>query len=204
MLPADGLVYDIEIYKAIHQGGEWLDDIEYCKGFHDKANMGITVIAAFDLATRLPHIFLKDNFDKFVELAASREHIIGFFSKEFDDEVCCLHGIQVKTTYDLHEEVKIAAGHSAKHRISGYGLDKMAYANFGEKKSMDGADAPIEWQRGNYGKVIDYCLRDVMLAMKLLISGSSLTSPVDGKPLKPLRSLLEGKYNGPQVTLDLG
>jgi hypothetical protein len=49
----------------------------------------------------------------------------------------------------------------------GYSLGAVAFANMGIHKSGEGANAPIEWQRGNVGAVIDYCLNDVKITKRL-------------------------------------
>ena len=42
-------------------------------------------------------------------------------------------------------------------------LKYMAAGSIGGEKLMDGANAPIEWERGNYQDVIDYCVQDTVL-----------------------------------------
>lgn len=43
------IVYDIEIIKAIPgRNGEREEGIEYAEGFHDHANLGVSVIGAYD------------------------------------------------------------------------------------------------------------------------------------------------------------
>ena len=36
---------------------------------------------------------------------------------------------------------------------------------------MDAKKAPMEWRKGNYEKVIDYCKKDVDLEYKLYLKG---------------------------------
>ena len=42
-------------------------------------------------------------------------------------------------------------------------LKYMAAGSLNDDKLMDGADAPDEWENGNYTKVIDYCEKDTVL-----------------------------------------
>lgn len=51
---------------------------------------------------------------------------------------------------------------------SGYGLDAVCETNFGMRKTGNGALAPILWQQGKRGQVIDYCLQDVKMERTLL------------------------------------
>jgi hypothetical protein len=197
LLPQDALIYDAEIIKCIPDKGKPNDEnYEYCQGWGDHKGMGISCICAFDLFTRMPHVFLKDNFDEFQDLVAEREYVIGFNSKHFDDKLCAAHGLKVQTTFDLHCEYKIAMGYGANARIIGSGLDPIAMKQFGVGKSEKAKGAPQMWQDGEHGRVINYCMRDVMLTMKILLRGHNLVSIESGKLMMPLRSLFEAKHDG--------
>ena len=50
----------------------------------------------------------------------------------------------------------------------GFGLDATAKANQIGGKTGTGELAPINWQRGKIGNVIDYCLEDVRLTKRLI------------------------------------
>ena len=66
---------------------------------------------------------------------------------------------------------------------SGYKLESWASANFGAGKTGDGAMAPVDWQRGRYGSVVDYCLADVWLTKRLMdrvLACGILANPNDG------------------------
>lgn len=97
--------------------------------------------------------------------------------------------------YDLLRELWAAAGlppafDGKTH--GGYGLDATCEKNFGSRKSGNGGLAPVLWQQGKIGKVIDYCLNDIRMTKQIfdqvLISGT-LISPKTGTTLKmrPLR-----------------
>ena len=50
-------------------------------------------------------------------------------------------------------------------------LAKVAQAmNISQEKLMDGADAPKEWQAGNYQKVMDYCLGDCQITNLVILA----------------------------------
>lgn len=179
------LIYDCEIEKCIPERNAPNDpSLAYCRGWDDHANMGIAVIGVWDYQTQSPRVFLRDNFAEFAALVKQRETIIGFNSHFFDDLLCAANGIEVTTTYDLLVEVRRALGQPDGYvrgvTRSGYRLEDLARANLGEGKSGDGAQAPILWQRGQQGAVIDYCLRDVMLTKRLLESYDELKDPNDG------------------------
>lgn len=168
------IIYDCEIVKAIQKKGEpRINGIEYCDGWKDFTNMGISVICAYDYATDRYRAFCDDNFGEFEILVDSTDCVVGFNSLAFDNKLCAEYGIKVpdEKSYDLL--VEIWAGNKLGPNFvypshAGYGLDSMAKANVGQQKTNNGAFAPVLWQRGQIGQVIDYCLQDVALTKKLV------------------------------------
>jgi hypothetical protein len=115
--------------------------------------------------------------------------VVGFNSANFDDKLMAAHGIKVKTTYDVLEQVRIAAGfephHTSVRRGYSYKLDAIAQAN-GMAKTGSGALAPVLWQQGKHQEVKDYCLNDVRITRNILELGlkGELIDPNTGKRLK--------------------
>lgn len=178
----DAIVYDAEIVNCVPTSDEPRDpDLAYCQGWNDKAGMGVAVVAAIDLWTGQPRIFLEDNLAEFAAMVATRFHLIGFNSKSFDDPLLAAAGVSVTTTYDLKLEFFKALGQRLKSYKGGRTLDAIAAANLGEQKSMKGALAPVLWQRGQKGQVIDYCLKDVFLTARLIHKLPALIDPVTGQ-----------------------
>ena len=193
------LIYDCEIIKAIAKKREQrLEGIEYCDGWRDFEGMGISVICAMDVDARRVRVFCKDNFDEFQKLVDDHDAIIGFNSIAFDNRLCEANGINVPDhrSYDILIEVWRAAGLGPEFKYpshAGFGLEALCKENFGLTKSGNGALAPVDWQRGDIGKVIDYCLNDVGLTYKLLAKinrGEILRNPKGGAFLK-CRSITE-------------
>ena len=168
------IIYDCEIIKAVPQRNEErLSDIEYCDGWDDVENMGISVICAYDYETERYRTFLEDNSKEFQALVDDADLVIGFNSLKFDNTLCRAHGLSVpdEKSYDLLVEIWKGAGLGPKFEYPshvGFGLDVCSKANFGTEKTHHGALAPVDWQRGNYGVVIDYCLNDVKLTKDLI------------------------------------
>lgn len=187
--PSSALIYDCEIEKCIpERDGSRSPKLAYCEGWHDHANMGLTVICAWDYLTQMPRVFLGDNLPAFADLVKQREHVLGFNSRYFDDLLCQANGIEVTTTYDLLVEVRRATGQPSAYvrglTRAGYRLEDLCRANFGEGKSGNGELAPALWQQGRHGEVIDYCLRDVMLTKRLVESYTGLVDPNGGPGLE--------------------
>jgi hypothetical protein len=189
------IIYDIEIIKAIppKDSSQRLDGIIYNDGWGDHANMGVSVIGCYDYQEDRYRVFLEDNFNEFVALLSARPVAIGFNNLKFDNIVlkaCDIVDVWEEKTYDILQEIWAANG----SRFSPSGLDAVCKANFGTSKTGDGALAPVDWQRGNYGKVIDYCMNDVRMTkqvMDLILRGACIVSPKDGKLLNLRRPMIE-------------
>lgn len=184
------IIYDCEIVKAIQSNNETsIEGIEYCEGWKDFENMGISIIGAYDYDSSRYRVFAKDNFQEFQDLVDSTDLVIGFNSLAFDNQLCAAHGIMVRDdkSYDLLVEIWKAAGLGDEFEYPshlGFSLDECAQANFGLSKTGHGALAPVDWQRGNIGRVIDYCLNDVYLTKLLadeVFGEGSIIDPKDSK-----------------------
>jgi hypothetical protein len=184
------IVYDLEVIKAIPTKEPRIKGIEYAESWQDHANMGVSVIGAYDFAADRYRVFTKDNWDEFVELAIDDSTMAGFNSIPFDNAVLKAAGIvdiPENQCYDLLREIWKAAGLGPIFLYpshAGYSLDAVAKANGIKGKTGHGALAPVDWQRENIGKVIDYCLMDVAITaklIKLVIAQGELRSPVTGE-----------------------
>lgn len=187
------LIYDCEIVKCIpNRDGTRFDGYEYCEGWHDHANMGISVIGYQWSGLSAPrHCRTVEDF----RLVYSMHPIVlvGFNSHNFDDKLLAANGLEVVTGYDILEEVRIAAGFGPTYdtvpKGFSYSLDAIARMN-GMAKTGDGASAPQLWQRGNHKQVIDYCVNDVRITKAILELGlaGELKDPNTGEKLQ-LRTL---------------
>lgn len=190
----NALIYDIEIAKAIQSRGESrLEYVEYCKGWGDHAGMGISCICAYDYVERSYRVFMKDNMAAFKDLLVNRNLIVGFNSIKFDNEVLLYHpetsGVSLSLkSYDLLREIWIGVGLNpdkfSPKTHGGYGLDDVCKINFGMLKSGNGALAPVDFQRGNYGGLVDYCLNDVRMTKSLfdrVLETGQILSPKTGE-----------------------
>lgn len=227
MLP---LFYDCEILALVDTGKQKrvhinpLETVEvpvyrhpgipYAKDFQDYENMGISVLG-FALGDNPPAFVVGDErvschreivFRQFQALAA-QSYVIGFNTIQFDDNLCAAQGIQIKTSYDLLLEVRIAAGFSADYksvpRGYSYKLEHLAIANGLPGKLIPGALAPLEWHRGQYGLVTDYACQDADWIRTLLRRGlrGELIDPNTGLPLKlrPLPEHVEFSLSEPEL-----
>ena len=147
------LIYDCEIIKAIQGKNEELrQGIEYCQGWRDFENMGISCIGAYDYEEDRYRVFCADNFADFQSLVDGHDVIVGFNSIGFDNKLCAANAILVpdEKSYDILVEVWLAAGLGPLFEYPshiGFGLDAICQANFGQKKTGHGAVAPVQWQQ---------------------------------------------------------
>jgi len=183
------LIYDCEIIKGILKKDDYpIPGVQYCDGWRDFANMGISVICAYDYGESRYRVFCRDNFEDFQSLAEDR-NVVSFNGLAFDDKLCEANGLRVKTQYDILVATWVAAGLPPEFSYPthiGYGLDAICQANHIGRKTGNGALAPIQWQQGKIGAVIDYCLHDVRITKLLfdeILSVGKLTSPVERKVL---------------------
>lgn len=139
-------------------------------------------------------------FDFFVDQVRTNKEkgrqLIGFNSISFDDDLLGENGYDVLTDIDLLCEVRIASQqppyYDKRRTRGGYSLNNLAFANNLRTKTMSGAIAPIEWQRGNKEAVRQYCLHDVLIT-KQLFELDVIIDPTDSEPLVISRS---GNYDG--------
>jgi hypothetical protein len=186
------LIYDIEIAAAVPGKEARVQGVEYCAGWHDQANMGVSVICAYELEAERSRCFFLDNRDAFQQLVDEADLIVGFNSIPFDNSVlraCGWTNVPDEKSYDILREVWAASGLGPKFKYPshvGFGLDQCALAHFGVGKSGYGGTAPIDFQRGRYGSLVDYCLNDVWLTTCLfrhIVDDGWLTCPKTGTRL---------------------
>lgn len=165
------LVYDLEIRKGI-LGRQDIPEagIDYCQGWGDHANMGISCLCAYDSGEDRYRVFFDDNRGCFEELVKKADLLVGFNNIRFDDKVLAACGWPVGhgvPRYDILREIAAAKGLNPNGIHGGHSLEACSTANGGSPKSGHGAQAPIDWQRGRTGSLVDYCLEDVRLTRQL-------------------------------------
>jgi len=188
------VVYDVEIALAIPSRDEpKLPVFDYCEGWGDKSNMGVACAAACVLSSTwtIPQyrVFFKDNLESLKKLLRDADLVVGHNILAFDNELLKCEGLVIPESkcYDTLRESWLAAGLEPQYKSkshAGFSLDSLCEANFGEKKIGNGAFAPLLFQVGKYGELVDYCLRDVWLTVMLFKTMSS-----EGRQLRDPRNL---------------
>lgn len=203
MFPPNTWVFDLEIIAAIPSKGEApVPGIRYCRHWGDHSNMGVSVLCCArpdgsDMRTFTGDPFMPLNtawgtLMEFYQLSLAADLLVGYGSVFFDAKVLAARGIHLRPArhMDLHREVKKALNNQAP---KGWSLSAASERIGYNAKAYDGALAPIDWQRGNYQQVADYCQTDVLrtcaLARYYAANACSLLAPENGRVF--LRSIPE-------------
>lgn len=175
------LIYDCEIIKAIRDPKKVdLAHIEYCNGWDDYENMGISVIGVNFIDIELDNITSHSNTSLSVlDLYSFQDGLdiidvlVGFNNQSFDDKLLKANGFIIPDTvvnYDLLAEIWEGVGLGREFVYpthAGFSLDAICKANGLGEKSGEGANAAVLWQKGKHQEVIDYCENDIKLTRKL-------------------------------------
>lgn len=186
----NALIYDIEIRKAVpDRRNPNQEGVEYCAGWEDHKNMGVSVVGVYDYNTDRYRVFMEDNIHELAELVRDRSTLVSFNGVGFDNKVLEHHMnpmlLELSKCYDILREMWVAAGLAPEFDYrthGGYRLDDTAYVNLGISKSGDGGNAPVLWQQKEIGTLVDYCLEDVRITKRLFdrVKGiGGLRSPKD-------------------------
>lgn len=179
------LLLDCEIEKAILGKNETpIPGIQYCQGWRDFQGMGISCIGgwqSWDDRYRVfakpvsgsPQAAIRDIVLPIIYAIDRTDYVITFNGVGFDGPLMAEHGVIIppEKHVDLLVQIWLAHGLSPTFCYpthTGFGLDACCKANGIGDKSGHGALAPVDWQRGKYCEVIDYCLNDIWLTKELL------------------------------------
>jgi len=157
------IVYDLETCKSADQCS---------RGWESPDEMGISVLCAFDYEIMRYRVFMDDNLSEFVERANRPGTLLVAFNQlGFDNRVIRatkIGGVALALKpdaelkqYDMLFESRLGAGESPGVRTAGFRLDDHLKALSLPMKTGYGAMAPVWWQAGQVGKVVDYALSDV-------------------------------------------
>lgn len=173
---------------------KYRDDLmyEFCTGFEDYENMGISCVSVWDLNTNTPFTFFDcpEDLDDLQELIKERDFIVGYNNIKFDNNLLRANGIELKPSFDLLRAIwkaaKLDPDNFNINTHKGYGLDSVSAINSGLRKLGQGTQAPKLYQDGKLGQLVRYGMRDVMMTRSVFLRAikNDLVSPVTGKILE--------------------
>ena len=132
-------------------------------GSNDPASLSLAVVCIHDSETDAYTSYFEEDLPKLWPILERTDLLIGFNSDHFDIPILNKYYSGDLTrirSMDLMKEIKKKLG----RRI---GLNAVASATLGKKKSGSGVFANVWWQRGEKQKVVDYCIDDVRLTKEL-------------------------------------
>jgi len=142
------VVFDIETSNFFQETGS-----------NDPASLDLACICIHDSETDKYSSYTKETLDKLWPILEKTDLLIGFNSDHFDIPLLSKyysgHLDKIKSL-DILKEVRKSLGRRIK-------LDTLAEATLGRNKTADGLAAGIWWKKGEYQKVIDYCIEDVRI-----------------------------------------
>jgi hypothetical protein len=157
------VVYDLEIKNEIGKNGVTWQSFD---------KMGISVGCAFDYRDYRFRVFMDDNLHELADrLNEPGTLVVAFNHISFDNNLLRGCGFDLKpdaelNNYDMLVESRNGARCPNQFQ-KGFRLDDHLHAMKLPCKTANGALAPVWWQEGRVGKVIDYCLDDVMVEKQL-------------------------------------
>lgn len=153
---ADYLVFDIET-KDLAPKDSSLENL---------AQLGVSVVCAYDSKVGKMLTFFEDDMPKLVKLMYDRL-VVGYNIRRFDLPVLTGYGLQMDKleVFDLMDEVERGMG---RKWIK---LEYVAQGTLGEGKSADGKIA-VEWyKQGKMKELAEYCAVDVEVTHKVFRHG---------------------------------
>ena len=132
---------------------------------HEK--LGISVMALYDYGTQKGVVFEEKELSKSFPILENASYVIGYNSNGFDLPVLQAYypgNILALSTFDLLEDIRIKIG----RRL---GLNDMAAATLGKKKTGHGLMAIDYYKEGKIEELKKYCLDDVMITKELFEYG---------------------------------
>lgn len=133
----------------------------------DSKKLGVSVVGIYDYKDRQTKTFLENELNKLFKLLEDCSYIIGFNVKSFDLQVLQPYypgDISRLPVFDILDYFREKVG----RRL---GLNDMAFATLGKKKTGHGLMAVEYFKEGKIDELKKYCLNDVMLTKELFEYG---------------------------------
>ncbi len=145
--------FDLETQRTFDEVG----------GRHNIRQLGLSAAVTYSTATGQFHAFTEETVGDLIAHLRAADLVVGFNVLHFDYEVLRAYTddpLDDLPTTDMLQHVYRALG----FRV---GLDGLASATLGTRKSADGLQAVRWWRQGELDKIIDYCRQDVEVTRQL-------------------------------------
>lgn len=134
----------------------------------DPKKLGITVLALYDYVSEKGMVFTEKELAQSFPYFEKASCVVGYNSNGFDLPVLQPYypgNIKTFPSFDLLEDIRSKIG----RRI---GLNDVAFATLGKKKSGHGLQAIEHYKQGRWEELKRYCLDDVMITKELFDYGA--------------------------------
>lgn len=135
--------------------------------FSEPKDLGISVVAIYDYATKKGEVFTEKELHKLYPILENASYVVGYNSRSFDLPVLQAYypgNIEDFSQFDILEDIKKKIG----KRI---GLNDVAYATLNEKKTGHGLMAIDYYKEGKWEELKKYCMDDVWVTKRLFDYG---------------------------------
>lgn len=167
------LTFDIETKYLADEVGGWNNSHKMgvaCLVVRDSRDLNYHVFSPDDVPDTKPLIQVIELFDN----ALDEGRIINGYNILNFDFTVLEHELGLKNLKHKYESIIVDPMQHIYEQLGfRVSLQDLVSLNFNDSKLMDAKNAPIEWRKGNYQKVIDYCKKDVELEYKLYLKGKN-------------------------------
>ncbi len=150
----DTIVLDLETKKTFEEVG----------GQHNKHLLGVSLVGIYSYNRDKYKGFREEDLGELLKLLKETELVVGFNSRSFDFTVLQPYfkdfDLGTINHLDILEEVVYALGHRLK-------LETVAQSTLGYGKSGSGLDAIMYYRKGDWDKLVKYCLDDVRVTKEV-------------------------------------
>lgn len=133
----------------------------------DSKKLGVSVVGIYDYKDNQPKSFLESELNQLFKLLEECSYIIGFNIRSFDLPVLQAYypgRLSRFPVFDILDYIKQKVG----RRL---GLNDVAFATLGKKKTGHGVTAVNYYKEGKIDELVKYCLDDVILTKELFEHG---------------------------------
>ncbi|MDP2599922.1 MAG: ribonuclease H-like domain-containing protein [Deltaproteobacteria bacterium] len=159
MLKQNIIVLDLETKRTFEDVG----------GRDNLGALGVSMVGVYSYRHNEYQAYFENDFPKLFSVLSEKPLVIGFNHRRFDMPVLQPYfkdfDLKQLKLLDVMEELTKTLG----HRI---GLDAVAQATLGAKKSGHGLDAIRYWNTGDLENLKKYCLEDVRLTKEVYEYGA--------------------------------
>jgi len=169
---SDHIVFDCEIANCVGENG---------LGWNDTDRLGLSCCCVWEVTTRRMRVYGPYDLAALQQRLLDADRITGFNVAAFDMPLCFsvpknewrnhpAYPLLLPKTDDILRRIWLALGlnpdtFGPAHK--GWSLDNVAGSTLNRRKTGNGADAPKWFQRGEWARLVDYCLNDVALERDL-------------------------------------